>query len=72
MRQEADDSFPGDFPEVRVSRLGVGAVKDPSCVHDQQHVLQRLRDGFELKIKTKQNVKLQLTKLQLPAPDTVS
>lgn len=48
VRQEADDSFPGYFPQVRESCPGVCAVEDPCCVHHQQHVLQRLRDRLQL------------------------
>lgn len=46
--EEADDALPGDLPQVGESRAGVGAVKDPGRVHDQQHVLQRLGDRLQL------------------------
>ncbi len=46
--QETVNSLPGDFPQIRVACTGVCAVKDPCCVHHQQHVLQRLRDGLQL------------------------
>lgn len=46
--QEAVDAFPGDLPQVGVSRAGVCAVEDTCCVHHQQHVLQGLWDGLQL------------------------
>ncbi len=46
--QETVNSLPGDFPQIWVACTGVCAVKDPCCVHHQQHVLQRLRDGLQL------------------------
>lgn len=46
--KEAVNPLPRDLPQIRVARTWVCAVEDPSCVHYQQHVLQRLRDSLQL------------------------